>query len=301
MSNKKVVVAGSINMDIVTNVQKHPQVGETVIGKDLHYYPGGKGANQAVASSKQKTETYMLGQIGKDSAGEELISFLKSQGVNTSLIQEIKEQPTGTALITVGENSNNSIVVVPGANGLFELSEKCKQIIESEDILVSQFEIPANTIESFFEYGRSKNTTNILNVAPANKMSHNLKNLVDILVVNETELAFLANTEEITSHSEMITEAKKILTNPQQSIVITLGSSGILLVDKFDSHYIEAHKVEAVDTTGAGDCFTGVFASQLSKGQNMIQALEHANKAASICVQRPGAGPSMPTIEEVAI
>ncbi|MCG3165613.1 MAG: Bifunctional ribokinase/ribose-5-phosphate isomerase A [Bacteroidia bacterium] len=295
----KVIVAGSINMDIVAITKKHPQIGETVFGTDLKYFPGGKGANQAVSSSKLGGKTTMVGMVGSDGFGKELIKFLEDQGMKNQIGISSKN-PTGTALITVStETSNNTIVVVPGAN--FRLTEKEieKTEISKGDILVSQFEIPTDTIQAFFKKGKKSGTINILNPAPAKKVSKDLLQLVDILILNETELEVLSEKKVDANDEASISNAVHKIKSGEQSIIVTLGERGAVGFIKDTIVKIEGKKVKAIDTTGAGDCFVGAIAAKLSKNASLTDAIEFANVAASICVTRQGAGPSMPTLKEV--
>lgn len=295
----KVIVAGSINMDIVALTERQPQVGETVFGTDLKYFPGGKGANQAVSCSKLGGITTMVGMVGSDGFGTELLKFLQEQGIKNQ-VGTNSENPTGTALITVSTaTSNNTIVVVPGAN--FKLTEKEieKTEIAKGDILVCQFEIPTETIQAFFKKGKKAGTTNILNPAPAKLISKDLLALVDILILNETELEILSECKVDAGDEDSISNAVHKIKNGNQSVIVTLGEKGAVGFIKDTIVKIEGRKVNAVDTTGAGDCFVGAIAAKLSKKSSLTDAIDFANAAASICVTRQGAGPSMPTLNEV--
>ena len=295
----KVIIAGSINMDIVVTTKQYPKVGETVFGTNLEYFPGGKGANQAVSSAKLGAQTILLGRVGKDSFGEQLISFLKEQKVNTQIFVEEKI-PTGTAIITVAEETaNNTIVVVPGAN--FSLTEKdvTNANFEKRDILVSQFEIPTETITAFFKKGREVGTTNIFNPAPAQIITDDLFNLIDVLILNETELGFISELPVSVSDEQSIYSAIKKIQKDNLSIVVTLGERGVLAFHKGEIIPVAGRKVEAIDTTGAGDCFVGAMALGVSENKSFFDCLHFANMAASIAVTKKGAGPSMPTLDEV--
>jgi ribokinase len=189
---KKVIIAGSINMDIVATVKKHPVPGETLTGQDLNYYPGGKGANQAIAAAKMGAKTILIGHVGSDSAGEELIATLNKYGVHAE-VEKIADTPTGTALIAVSsETSDNTIIVIPGANATLRPANLRHDLIDKGDILISQFEIPVETILAFFQAGRAKDTLNIFNAAPAMAINPDLYKEIDILIVNETELEMLS-------------------------------------------------------------------------------------------------------------
>jgi ribokinase len=293
MPNKRVIVAGSINMDIVTLVSKLPRPGETIMGRDLKYFPGGKGANQAVASAKLGAETVMIGKVGTDDFGKALTSFLEQNGIQLQV--GTADAPTGTALIAVDDSS-----VIPGANGMLEKEDIDTVDFKTGDILVSQFEIPLETVEAFFAKGKARGTVNILNPAPAKKCNDSLLELVDILILNETELEFFsgANLNDLNNQEAIVAAARSIM-KPNQQIIITLGEKGAIIVTNESIFVIKGHKVKAVDTTGAGDCFVGALSSRLAAGQNINNAAVFANVAASLSVQRYGASTSMPTLEEV--
>ncbi len=286
-------------MDIVATTKYHPKNGETVFGSNLKYFPGGKGANQAIASSKLGAKTVMIGKVGDDPFGTQLVDFLKQQNVETSILIE-KDTSTGIALITVAEeNSDNTIVVISGAN--FLLTEKDIENIEFEkgDVLISQFEIPTKTIEAFFARGKKIGTINIFNPAPAQSISTNLLSLIDILVLNETELSFISGVTINASDEESILQAIQKLNNSHINVVITLGEKGVLAFHGNERIRILGKKVQAVDSTGAGDCFVGALAASILSGKSFSDSLTFANFAASISVTKEGAGSSMPTLEEV--
>ncbi|WP_439401018.1 ribokinase [Bradyrhizobium sp. DASA03068] len=297
----RVFVAGSINMDVVATADRHPRIGETVAGRQVLYFPGGKGANQAVAASRLGARTTLIGRLGRDSFGAELKAFLGEQGIDLGYVVETTETHTGTAIITVAE-ADNTIVVVPGANGLVGADDVSVVPLLKGDVAVSQFEIPLPTIAAFFHRARAAGAVTVLNPAPAQKMPGELLALVDILVLNETELGFLAGSELSESDAAArITEvARQLQAREDQTICVTLGKRGVLALAGRDEIAVAGRVVKALDTTGAGDCFVGALAAQLADGAALREALTFANAAASISVQRMGAGPSMPTAGEVA-
>jgi ribokinase len=296
----RVFVAGSINMDVVTTADRHPKVGETVAGKAVHYFPGGKGANQAVAAAKLGTPTTLIGRLGADAFGQQLRTFLIAQGVHLAFVKDTADTHTGTAVITIAD-ADNTIVVVPGANALVSVEDVTVPMLAKGDIAVSQFEIPLSTISAFFKRARAAGATTILNPAPAIACGPELLDLIDILILNETELGFLANTElrDTDDPARFIEAARSLQTGPGGIICVTLGKRGVLALIDGEASMIAGRAVKAVDTTGAGDCFVGALASQLAGGTPIRDALDYANAAASICVQRMGAAPSMPTAAEV--
>lgn len=297
----RVFVAGSINMDVVATADRHPRVGETVAGRQVLYFPGGKGANQAVAASRLGAKTTLIGRLGTDAFGAELKAFLTAQGIDPGSTKETPDTHTGTAIITVAA-SDNTIVVIPGSNALVSADDVADAPLAKGDVAVSQFEIPLPTIAAFFQRARAAGATTLLNPAPAQKMSGELLALVDILVLNETELGFLAGVELSDSDeaAKIIAVARKLQARKDQTICVTLGKRGVLALAASEEFAVQGRVVKAVDTTGAGDCFVGALASQLADGLPLRAALTFANAAASVSVQRMGAGPSMPTAAEVA-
>lgn len=296
----KVIVAGSVNMDVVANATRYPSIGETVLGKQVFFFPGGKGANQAVAASKLGAATVLVGRIGNDSFGADLRAFLEQQQIDLEYLRASAETHTGTAVITVA-NGNNAIVVIPGANGLVTADDIADVEIAPNDVLVSQFEIPQPTIEAFFRRGRSVGARTILNSAPAEVLGDQLRTLVDVLILNESELSVLAGTDvSADAPIEKIASAARTLRqSDSQVICVTLGARGVLALVRDDLVTLPGHQVQVVDTTGAGDCFVGAVAARLASGDQFAAAFRFANTAASVCVQRMGAGPSMPTISDV--
>jgi len=296
----RVFVAGSINMDVVATAARHPRVGETVAGHDVLYFPGGKGANQAVSAAKLGAPTILIGRLGRDAFGQELKAFLVAQGIDLGLVREIPEAHTGTAIITLA-NADNTIVVVPGANGLVSAEDVAAPALAKGDVAVSQFEIPLAAIGAFFKRARAAGATTILNPAPLIAFDAALLDLVDILILNESELSLLAGIElrDTDDSAGIIEAARSLQGNGGRIICVTLGKRGVVAMAGNESLIVPGRAVKAVDTTGAGDCFVGAVAAQLAAGKPISDALTYANLAASICVQRMGAAPSMPTAEEV--
>ena len=297
----RVYVAGSINMDVVATAERHPRIGETVAGTSLLYFPGGKGANQAVAASKLGAPTTLIGRLGKDAFGRELKAFLDAQDIDLTFLQETAEAHTGTALITIAD-ADNTIVVIPGANALISTADVTAPALTKGDIAVSQFEIPLATIRAFFEHARACGATTILNPAPARELRRDLLDLVDILILNESELGLLAKAElcDGDDDARFIEAIRSLQPGNDQIICVTLGRRGIVALIDGRPHIDSGRAVKAVDTTGAGDCFVGAVAARLAGGQPVRSACGYANIAASICVERMGAAPSMPTAEEVS-
>ena len=297
----RVFVAGSINMDVVATADRHPRIGETVLGKEILYFPGGKGANQAVAAAKLGAPTMLLGRLGTDAFGRDLKAFLAGQGIDLSLVRETPEAHSGTAIITVA-SSDNTIVVIPGANALVTADDVATVPLAKGDIAVSQFEIPLPAISAFFERARVAGATTILNPAPAIEVGRDLLDLVDILILNEIELGLLAKRELLDGddQAQLIEAANQLRSDTNKIVCVTLGKRGVLALVDGKPLAIPGRSVKAVDTTGAGDCFVGAMAALLAEGRPIQSALEYANVAASISVQRIGAAPSMPTMAEIS-
>ena len=252
--------------------------------------------NQAVAAAKLGAPTALIGRLGKDAFGDELKAFLAAQRVDLSFVQQTSEAHTGTALITIA-NANNTIVVVPGANVLVSAADVAAPAFAKGDIAVSQFEIPLPSISAFFLRTRAAGVTTILNPAPAIEAKRELLDLVDILILNESELDLLAKTGlRDTDDPARFLEAARSLQTKGKTICVTMG---VLALVESRPLIIPGRAVKTIDTTGAGDCFVGAVAAQLAAGTSIRDALHYANAAASICVQRMGAAPSMPTAAEV--
>jgi ribokinase len=297
----RVFVAGSINMDVVTTADRHPRVGETVAGNAVLYFPGGKGANQAVAAAKLGAPVTLISRVGADAFGQELKAFLAAQAIDLSFVKDTTGAHSGTAIITIA-NADNTIVVVPGANALVSAEDVSAPVLAKGDVAVSQFEIPLPAITAFFNRARAAGAATILNPAPAMQFGAELLDLVDILILNETELGFLTGTElrDTDDYAKFVDAARSLQTDEDQVVCVTLGRRGIVALIDGTQHTDLGRVVKAVDSTGAGDCFVGAVAALLADGQPLRSALGYANIAASICVQRMGAAPSMPSVAEVS-
>jgi ribokinase len=278
-------VAGSINMDLIATAPRHPAVGETVLGHDLARLPGGKGANQAVAAARSGAPTRLVGAVGDDAFGTELRTYLNGQGIATGTVVTKADKPTGTALIVVAD-ADNTIVVVPGANAaLGDADAPPASAFAAGDVVVAQLETPQATTIKVFAAAHARGATTILNAAPAALLDTDLLPLIDLLVVNESERELLRN---------------QLDGNPPITVICTLGANGVSTTTSDGSVIVtEGRKVDAVDTTGAGDCFVGYLAAGLASGRALTAAIERANSAAALSVQRTGAAPSIPTAAEV--
>ena len=297
-----VLVAGSINMDLVARVNALPIAGETVAGSELHYIPGGKGANQAVAAARAGAATSMIGCLGEDGFAEELREFLVAQGVATANVKNVPGA-SGAALISVSDAGENQIVVVPGSNAAVSRADVTDVDLHDVAVAVSQFEIPVPTIEAFFTHCKANGVRTMLNTAPAIDQVGETLQLADVLLFNETELAKYAGVSvaEVSDPQTIDTAVRKIRARTEQVIVVTLGRQGLVAIVGDDQVILPGYDVDVVDTTGAGDCFAGYLAAALAREMSWLDAVKLANRAASISVTRHGAGPSMPSIEEVEL
>ncbi len=300
----KVCVLGSINMDLVIKVNEMPKEGETILSESFEKIAGGKGANQAVAARRCGNIVSMIGKIGKDDNGKILKGLLEEDSIDTNLIFEDENEPTGMAVITVNKNGNNSITVISGSNMTLNKDEieKSKEIIENSDILISQFEVPEEVILEAFKIAKENNKITILNPAPAKKIDEELLKYTDIIIPNETEAELLTGIKVNDLESAKLA-ANGLLEKGVKFVIVTLGSKGAAVISKEDGQIVEAYKVKAIDTTAAGDSFIGGLSSKLDienlSFENLLKAVKFANKVSSITVQRKGAQPSIARLEEV--
>ncbi len=294
----KVLVVGSINMDLVAKIDRFPNEGETLMGKTLTQLIGGKGANQSTAVAKQGVQTTLWGMVGNDEFGASIKKEVESLNISPSI--SVGKESTGVAIIETDSSGKNRIVVIPGANGEFTVDEAKKNIaiLDEHDILVMQFEIPMDTVEFLAQEAKKRNKTVIVNPAPAMAMSDVLLESVDYLIPNEHELSVISNIE--TKTDEQILQAVDKLKDKVLNMIVTLGSNGVYVSSKEYTGSLKAHDVKIVDTTGAGDSFIGCLAGALAKGLPLEEAVSYANKGAAISVTRMGAFNSSGSAEEIA-
>lgn len=296
---KNICVIGSLNMDLVVNVDTMAKPGQTIIGSNFKEVPGGKGANQAVAMARLNGNVSMIGKVGEDGFGQTLINSLKNDKVDTTYIQTSKGA-TGVALITVDKNAQNSIVVSPGTN--FEVKEddidNNIEAIKNSDIVVLQLETPLNTIKYALNKAKELNKYTILNPAPAVKLDDEIIKNVDLLTPNETELEIISGVS-IETEEDIQKAAQIMIEKGVKELIVTLGSKGSLYINKEKSMFKKAYKVEAVDTTAAGDSYTGALAVALSQDKNIEDAMDFASKVGALSVLKEGAQSSLPTLEDV--
>ena len=296
----KVIVVGSVNMDITARTDKLPDTGETVAARSVEYLPGGKGLNQAVAAAKIGTTVVLAGCLGSDSFADELASFVRRHKIDVSCLRR-SEKNSGIALITVDERGQNTIVVAPGSNADVCPEDVKKLPVSPGDVVVCQFEIPPAAVAAAFAKARRYGARTILNPSPVCPIPDEIFRNTDILIVNETELAFLSreNVDENTPAEKIADAAEKLKTDAEQTVIVTLGSRGALVAGSKDMLCVDSYKVPAVDTVGAGDCFAGVFAAKLAEGKDVGENVKTAARAAAVCVTRKGAAPAMPDAGEL--
>jgi len=296
---KPIVVVGSINIDLVANVPRIPVVGETLTSTAFEIHHGGKGANQAVAVGRLGYPVAMIGRVGSDAFGEKLRHGLQQDGVDTSAVTTT-EGPSGNALILVNAEGNNSIVVTPGANGLLTPADLDAQIelIRSAGLVLSQLEVPLETVLRLTQLCRQESIPLILDPAPAAAVPPEVLSAVTWFTPNETEAAFY--TPDLSADASSDQRLQALFAQGIKGVILKRGEHGSRIATQsgFDAA-IAAFPVKAIDTTAAGDCFNGAFATALMRGQSPIEAALFASAAAAISVTRKGAQPSLPTMDEV--
>ncbi|SCZ26120.1 MULTISPECIES: ribokinase [unclassified Pseudomonas] len=296
----KVVVIGSLNMDLVTRAPRLPRGGETLIGESFSTIPGGKGANQAVAAARLGAEVSMVGCVGNDAYGEQLRGGLLAEGIDC-LAVSVVEGASGVALIVVDDNSQNAIVIVAGANGALtaEVLDSVDEVLQSADVIICQLEVPDATVGHALKRARELGKIVILNPAPA---SHTLPAdwyaCIDYLVPNESEAAVLSGLA-VDSLETAEAAAAHLIAAGAGKVIVTLGAQGLMFANGASFEHFPAPRVKAVDTTAAGDTFVGGFAAALASGKSEVDAIRFGQAAAALSVTRPGAQPSIPTLLEV--
>jgi len=295
----KIVVVGSSNVDLIIKGDKIPNRGETVLGGTFYKAAGGKGANQAVAASRAGGEVSFISCVGNE-YGEESIEGFRKDGINVDHVKKDPDVATGIALILVDKNGENSISVASGANLSMSVSDiqKARHIIADADVLLMQLEIPIEVVEEAAKIAFSAGVKTILNPAPAKPLSDELLKSVSILTPNETETEILAGMK-VKNETDAGKAASVIHKKGVDMVVVTIGSKGALLASRDETKIIGGHKVEAKDTTAAGDVFNGALAVAIAENKSLDEAIRFANAAAAVSVTRMGAQPSAPMREEI--
>lgn len=299
---KRVVILGSINVDIILQLARLPKPGETMKLQGFETAGGGKGANQAIAAARSSADVHFIGRVGADQYGKQMLSLLQENDVNSEHVKIDADKPTGQAYILLQQSGENSILVNSGANAFIQKEdvENARQLIEGADVVVAQFEVPIPRIIEAFEIARQAGVSTILNPAPALKVPDELLELTDLITPNEVEAEMLTDIH-VDSKTAQRRAAEKLKAKGAKNVLLTLGSEGVYYLTEADQEEsVAAFKVEVADTTGAGDTFIGCLAAKLAPDfTNIAQAVRYATKASSLTVQKIGAIPSIPTEKEI--
>jgi ribokinase len=300
MNNSKIVVVGSSNTDMIIQLDKIPVPGETVIGGEFSSAAGGKGANQAVAAARAGGNVSFVARVGDDMFGRQAIEGFRKDNIDIQNVLTDVAEPSGVALIFVDKVGENSIAVASGANAKLSVEdvERAHNIIGAADVLLMQLETPVETIRSAAKIAKSNNVKVILNPAPAQKLDDELLSSLNVLTPNETEAELLTGikVDDIESAKKA---GEKLLEKGLETVIVTLGSKGALLVTAMETELVPGYKVKAVDATAAGDTFNGILAVGISEGKDMKEAIRLANAGAALSVTKLGAQPSAPDRETI--
>ncbi len=297
---KKICVLGSINMDLVTVAPTFAWAGQTITGESFDIFPGGKGANQAVAAGRLGTSVAFLGKVGTDVFGGMALESLRAAHVDVSAIRR-EETSTGTASITVNAQGENTIIVVPGANGLVDTDYVRSSIkaIDDTDILMLQLEVPMETVLWAAEHAKKAGKLVMLDPAPAVRLPEALLGCCGILTPNETELAIIAQTD-VSDEQSAIAAARVLIRQGVQAVVYKCGGKGAYMITENEAVHVPGFAVDVVDTTAAGDSFNAGLAVSLAKGHSLTESIRYANAVGAMSVTKMGAQSAMPTEDELA-
>jgi len=300
MNRPKIVVVGSSNTDMVIKLERLPKPGETILGGDFMMVTGGKGANQAVAAARLGGDVTLVARVGADVFGRQALENFKKESINTDFIVMDNKNSSGVALILVDQNGENSIAVASGANNYLSKQDvlAAREVIEQADVMLLQLEIPMETVLFSAKLAQKAGVRVVLNPAPARRLEKELLKLVSVLTPNESETELLTGIK-VTDESSALEAARKLQEQGVSNLIITMGPRGSILVQKKKALNIPTKKVEAVDTTAAGDAFNGALAYALAQKKCLEESAQFANRAGALSATRMGAQPSMPTIEEL--
>ena len=295
-----ITVIGSLNMDLVITTRKIPEPGETVLGRSFKQVPGGKGGNQADAAAKLGADVQLIGCVGDDAMGTLLRNSLKADGVHVDGVLVKSGTATGVAAIIVEDSGDNAITVAPGANSQLMVSdlEVLQPLIADSEAVLLQLEIPMATVKAALKLAKNAGVMTILNPAPAAELSEELLSLVDLLTPNETELAFLTGQKAGTP-ADIENAGKFLIQRGVRELVVTMGQQGCMHIDQHKATHYRAYKVNAIDTTAAGDSFNAALAVSLCGGASMADAIQFASKVGAMTVTKAGAQTSLPLKSEV--
>lgn len=301
-----IVVLGSLNMDLLLRVPRAPEAGETLLGHSLVLLPGGKGGNQAVSCARQGAQVRLLARIGRDADGQALREALQQNGIALDALQVDEHEPTGRAMVMLEDSAQNRIVVLPGANARLQLDEAAllrqlqggKNGEPAAQFLVTQLESPLPLVLQAVALAHGAGCSVLLNPSPMLPLPDSVWPLIDTLVVNEVEAAAYASAE-VGTPQQAAAAGQALRARGVARVVVTLGAAGAVTIDQSGCRFQPALKVQAVDTTGAGDTFTGALAVALAQGQDLADATARGVRASAVCVTRVGAQVSIPTAAEV--
>ena len=297
---KKIVVIGSSNVDLIMKMEHLPEKGETVTDAKFFKVFGGKGANQAVAASRAGGNVAFISCVGDDAYTPQMVQNYKNDGIDTRFVFKEKGMPSGHALIMIGGDGDNIISVAPGAN--YKLTpqriDEAMPIIDEAAMIVMQYEIPEETVKYVIDLANRKSIPVLWNVAPARAFDFSYIPKVNILVLNEVEAGFLADMP-VENEADAEKAAGILVAKGVEKVIITLGAQGAFVLTKDEKVNVSAYKVDAIDTTAAGDTFCGALAVALVEGKSLKESLQFASAAAAISVTRIGAQPSVPARDEI--
>ena len=296
----RITVVGSANVDLIFRTAQLPRPGETLGARSLQQCMGGKGANQAVVAARLGALTTFVARVGNDGFGKEAIEAYRADNIDTSFVLRSDNEPTGTAAILVDDDAENCIIVVPGANGDVSAADvRCAtKVITQSDAVLCQLETPVAAAVEAFRIARSAGVKTILTPAPAKRITDELLQLCDLCVPNKIEITAITGVS-ISNQADAVTAATELRQRGVKQIALTLGGDGVLICDDTGCTHIAATKVDAVDTTGAGDAFTAALAVSLAEGESLADAARTAAIVAAISVTRPGTQTSFPTKQQV--
>ncbi len=296
----KVMVVGSFNMDLSMRTPRMPAPGETILGGPFTTGPGGKGANQAVAAARLGAQTTMLVKLGRDVFGDQAAANLQNEGISPEYVLRADDAHTGVAFIIVDDSGENMIVVASGTN--FTITpqdvQRARAAIESADILLLQLEVPLDVTHAAARIAHEAGVKVVLNPAPGEALPPELLRMVDVLTPNETEAQIIAGMP-VTTPEEAEAAARHLMEKGVGALVITLGAKGALVATPDGMQRVPGYRVQVVDTTGAGDAFSGALVVALAEGKDLAAAAAFANASAALQVTKPGTAPAMPYRDEV--
>ncbi|HIF82638.1 MAG TPA: ribokinase [Candidatus Marinimicrobia bacterium] len=291
----QVTVVGSFMYDLVATVPRRPKTGETLVGNTFGMFLGGKGANQAIAASRAGSKVTMVGRLGNDFFGKQFLEKFSKEGINTDFVTQDDENGTGVAMPLIDASGDNSIVIIPQANMALTVENinQAQSTIADADVLVMQCEVPMDANQRAAEIAKQNDTLVILNPAPAQLIPDQILKLVDIIIPNEIETETLTGLPTKTEN-EVLVAGRNLLSKGVETVILTLGDRGSLLLNEDGEKLIPAFDVSVVDTTAAGDSFCGVLAASLANGISINLSVEIANAAGALAVTKLGAEPSLP-------